>query len=223
MAQAGVKRDVALRTSACVGAPVLYGLRRPTILLPSDWLDPISEAELQSLLAHEVAHVKRRDFLANFLQRLVEIPLFFHPFAWLASRRIALAREELAHFATLLRCLETRGIRFARQQPSPYAGRLQAIARSHEPARLVDTLLCCAVIEARSCERFQLLAEAVEDAELASFYRGLLAAEARHHWVYVELASRLESEDEVRTRLLELAAHEAAVVARGSDEPRMHS
>ena len=95
LAQAGVKNDVALRTSASAGAPVLYGLRRPTILLPSGWLDSIPWDDLRPLLAHEVAHIKRRDFLANFLQRLVEIPLFFHPFAWLASRRIALAREEL--------------------------------------------------------------------------------------------------------------------------------
>ena len=112
---------------------------------------------------------------------------------------------------------------FQRQKPSPYAGRLRQEIRSAEPGRLVDTLLCCALIEARSCERFQLLAEAVEDAELAAFYRGLLAAEARHHGMYVELARRLESEERVRTRLAELAAREAAIVAEGSAPPRMHS
>ena len=52
----------------------------------------------------------------------------------------------------------------------------------------MDTLLCCALIEARSCERFGLLAEHVPDAELARFYSGLLAAEARHHRVYLERA-----------------------------------
>jgi len=96
LSEAGVRREVALRTSASLGAPVLYGLRRPTILLPEDWLDSLSPEDLRALLAHEVAHIKRQDFLTHLLQRLVEIPLFFHPGAWLANRQIALAREELA-------------------------------------------------------------------------------------------------------------------------------
>ncbi len=96
LAQAGVSGEVCLRASASVGAPVLYGLRRPTILLPEGWVESLSPEDLRALLAHEVAHIKRRDFLAHFVQRLVEIPLFFHPATWLASRRITLAREELA-------------------------------------------------------------------------------------------------------------------------------
>jgi len=134
-----------------------------------------------------------------------------------------LAREELAHFEEVLRILERRGVVFQRQKPSPYAGRLRREIRTTEPGHLVDTLLCCALIEARSCERFQLLAGAVADEELQAFYRGLLAAEARHHRVYVELAWELEPEPEVRARLAELAAHEATVVAERSDAPRMHS
>lgn len=134
-----------------------------------------------------------------------------------------LAREELAHFEEVLRELERRGVAFRRQRPSPYAGRLRAAVRPEEPGHLVDTLLCCALIEARSCERFQLLAEAVDDAGLAAFYRGLLAAEARHHGVYLELAAELGPRDELRARLEELARHEAAVLAEAPPEPRMHN
>ena len=74
---------------------MLYGWGRPTVVVPRGWLESLVADELRAMLAHEVAHVRRRDFLANTIQRLIEIPLFFHPGAWLASRRIVLAREEL--------------------------------------------------------------------------------------------------------------------------------
>jgi len=93
-AAARVRRAVGLRSTR-TGSPVVCGLRRPVVVVPRCWVVALAPAELRALLAHEVAHVKRRDFLANLVQRLIEIPLFFHPGAWLASRRIALAREEL--------------------------------------------------------------------------------------------------------------------------------
>jgi len=105
-AEAGVKQEVGLRVSSSVGAPVLYGVRRPTILLPEDWVETLAADELRALLAHEVAHVRRGDCLANLLQRICEIPGFFHPAVWLASRQIALAREELADGWALARGVE---------------------------------------------------------------------------------------------------------------------
>jgi tRNA-(ms[2]io[6]A)-hydroxylase len=88
---------------------------------------------------------------------------------------------------------------------------------------LLDTLLCCALIESRSCERFQLLAEAVDDAPLAAFYRGLLAAEARHHGMYLDLARELVPEPQVRDRLAEMAGIEAEILKHPAKRPRMHS
>jgi tRNA-(ms[2]io[6]A)-hydroxylase len=135
----------------------------------------------------------------------------------------ALAREELRHFEQMLVLLADRGIPYRRLTPSPYATELLAAVRSEEPARLVDTLLCLALIEARSCERMKLLADAVDDAALREFYRGLLASEARHHQQYVELAATVVPEHAVRARLRELAAHEAAVIAAAPPLPRMHT
>jgi tRNA-(ms[2]io[6]A)-hydroxylase len=136
-----------------------------------------------------------------------------------------LAREELSHFEEVLDVLERRGVPFVKLPASPYAGELVKIVRDKDPARLLDTLLCCALIEARSCERMQLLAEHLPDAELAKLYRGLLAAEARHHQTYVDLARDLGlwSETEIKRRLAEIAAHEAAVIARAPTEPRLHN
>ena len=135
----------------------------------------------------------------------------------------ALAREELAHFEQVLALLAKRGVAYGRLKPAPYATELLDAVRPQEPERLVDTLLCLSLIEARSCERMKLLAETVEDAELAGFYRGLLASEARHHSTYVGLAVDVLPEGVVRARLAELAAHEAAVIAAAPALPRMHT
>lgn len=138
-----------------------------------------------------------------------------------------LAREELAHFELVLGHLEQRGIAFGRQAPSPYASELMKIVRPQEPLRLLDTLLCCAMIEARSCERMQLLAEALaqRDPELSVLYAGLLASEARHHASYVELIRELGLADAraLEERLTEIARHEASVIAGAPAQARMHA
>jgi tRNA-(ms[2]io[6]A)-hydroxylase len=135
----------------------------------------------------------------------------------------ALAREELEHFEQMLALLERHKVAYGRMSPSPYATELLAAVRPDEPARLADTLLCLALIEARSCERMKLLADAVPDTDLATFYRGLLASEARHHARYVELAATVLPEVEIRARLKDLAHHEAAVLAAAPKIARMHT
>lgn len=140
-----------------------------------------------------------------------------------------LAREELFHFEEVLRCLEARGVRFQRLPPSPYAAELLRVVRTHEPDKLLDTLLCCAFIEARSCERMKLLgaalaaAEREEDRRLAPLYEGLLAAEARHHHIYVDLALGLLPKGRVLARLADIALHEASVLGRAPRLPRLHN
>jgi tRNA-(ms[2]io[6]A)-hydroxylase len=88
---------------------------------------------------------------------------------------------------------------------------------------MLDTLLCLALIEARSCERMRLLADALGDDALASLYRGLLASEARHHQAYVDLAHAVAPGAQVRERLAILARHEADVLAEPSPLPRLHA
>jgi len=134
-----------------------------------------------------------------------------------------LARDELRHFEQVVDRLRARGIPLRRQRPSPYASELLAAVRPEEPGRLLDTLLCMALIEARSCERLQLLADAVADGDLAALFGGLLASEARHHRTYVDLAERVAPAETVRARLEELARHEAAVLARAPAWPRLHT
>jgi tRNA-(ms[2]io[6]A)-hydroxylase len=141
----------------------------------------------------------------------------------LARAMTEVVNEELEHFQLVLDLLERRGIRFKKLSPSSYGQRLHALIRRDEPARAVDRLLVAGLIEARSCERFSVLADHVTDAELRDFYRSLFESEARHHATYVRLACDFAPEEEVRERLHWLAAEEAAIIAEGDPVPRMHS
>ena len=135
----------------------------------------------------------------------------------------SLAREELRHFEEVLKHLQRLNIKFERQRPSPYAGKLLTVVRTKEPDRLLDTLICCAFIEARSCERMQLLSEVLDDTSLVKLYKGLLAAEARHHTLYVDLAKSIFDASSVDQRIIEIGQHEAEVIASNPQIPRLHN
>ncbi len=135
------------------------------------------------------------------------------------------AREELEHYELVLAILDERGIPLRRIQESGYGGKLYGAIRKDPAWRLLDVLLVSALIEARSCERFKLLAAALEEPEpaLAAFYKGLLACEASHHKLYLDLAFERFPEPSVRERLRELASFEAEVLATPGPDVRVHS
>jgi tRNA-(ms[2]io[6]A)-hydroxylase len=141
----------------------------------------------------------------------------------LCREMTTIIEEELDHFHQVVAILERRGIPFRKQAPGHYGGALHALVRPRDPERAVDRLLIAGLIEARSCERFDLLRKHVKDAELAEFYGSLFESEARHHSTYVRLAMYFQSEPLVRARLKELAAAEADIIAQGNPRPRMHS
>lgn len=168
------------------------------------------------LLDHAHCEKKAAGAAVNLLFRYPERPSLQQPLS-------SLAREELCHFEEVLRALDARGIGFARQRPSPYGGRLHRLVRQAEPDRLLDLLLVCGVIEARSCERLGLLADAVDDPELTTLYRGLLAAEARHHRIYTDLAAEVAPREEVRQRLDVVLDEEVAALRAAPELPRLHA
>ncbi len=134
-----------------------------------------------------------------------------------------IVNEELEHFHLVCDLLVGRGVRFRRIPPSSYGRRLHELTRKLEPGRAIDRLLVAGLIEARSCERFGLLRDHLQDRELADFYGSLFESEARHHSTYVQLAKMYGDDDEVKERLEELAAAEAEILATSTDPPRMHS
>lgn len=138
----------------------------------------------------------------------------------LAARMSRLAREELRHFELVQAKLGQLGIRFRRLSPSRYAAGLRRALRHEEPRRCVDLLLCGALIEARSHERFIGLSGRL-DPELAGFYASLATAEARHASMYERLASRIDGD--AGERLRELAEIEAELATQPDREFRFHS
>jgi tRNA-(ms[2]io[6]A)-hydroxylase len=91
----------------------------------------------------------------------------------LIAKMVMLIKEELHHFQQVLEIMQSRGIEYGNLTASRYARGMMKHVRTHEPAKLIDTLICGAHIEARSCERFALLAPHL-DPELESFYVSLL-------------------------------------------------
>ncbi|MEO1147934.1 MAG: tRNA isopentenyl-2-thiomethyl-A-37 hydroxylase MiaE [Cyanobacteria bacterium J06638_22] len=135
----------------------------------------------------------------------------------------AIAQEELEHFEQVNQWLERRNVPLAPLSAPPYGAKLKAEVRRDEPERMLDLLLVSGLIEARSHERLGLLATHCPDPELAAFYRGLMASEARHYGIYWTLATQEFDRPVVNQRLEELATVESAILSTLHPEPRIHS
>lgn len=180
------------------------------------WLAQVTDHLHELLLDHAHCEKKAAGTAMNLIFAYVEN-------VELVREMTEIVNEELAHFHLVIALIEARGIRFRRLAPSAYGRRLNELVRKDEPQKAVDRLLIASLIEARSCERFALLRDHLPDQELADFYGSLFESEARHHSTYVRLAKGFAPDEEVHRRLEELAAAEAAIVAEGEPEPRMHS
>lgn len=122
--------------------------------------------------------------------------------------------EEWAHFRMVLQELEERGLKLGRQRKDDYANamlNLERTGRSPE-VRLIDRLLINALIEARSCERFRLLSEGLQDEGLKQFYHDLMKSEAGHYMTFVELAKTYFPAEEVKSRLEEMLEAETKIM-----------
>ncbi|MEB3215807.1 MAG: tRNA isopentenyl-2-thiomethyl-A-37 hydroxylase MiaE [Nostocales cyanobacterium 94392] len=134
-----------------------------------------------------------------------------------------IAQEELEHFEQVNQWLEKRNIALRPLTPPPYGAKLKAQIRPTEPNRFLDSLLVSALIEARSHERLGLLAIHCPEPDLAKFYKGLMASEARHYGIYWVLADTYCNREIVTQRLDELSIAESEILATLYPEPRIHS
>ena len=142
------------------------------------------------------------------------------------SAMTAVARDEVEHLSVVSRLLARRGGRLTKQHSNPYAAELRTLVRQGQgPAELVDRLMISSLIEARSCERFRLLAESVGDGdrELQKLYRGLWASEHGHYLSFLQLAEQLQPEEAVAKRWDEMLDAEADIIRTQPPGPRMHS
>lgn len=131
----------------------------------------------------------------------------------LVERVSPLVTEEWGHFRMVLQELKKRNLSLGRQRPDEYVNRLlKLIRKGLGDKQLLDKLLVCALIEARSCERFKRLHEGLDDKDLQQFYYSLMVSEAGHYKLFVELAEVYFDETEVRERWLEMLASEGDII-----------
>jgi tRNA 2-(methylsulfanyl)-N6-isopentenyladenosine37 hydroxylase len=161
----------------------------------------------------------------NALELLNRWPEPSCPGEW-APTLAAIANDEASHLSAVVRILIDRGGRLERTHRNDYANRLRLHVRKGRGSdELVDRLLISALIEVRSCERFDLLARYCRgrDAALARFYHRLGSSELGHYHVFLRLASLAVSTTEVEARWCEMLGFEAVAMAAQPPGPRIHS
>jgi len=165
-------------------SPILDFLRCRT---PSAWIERACEELEIVLLDHAANEMKAAQSAMTLMSRNpAKIDLL--------NKMSRLAREELVHFEQVLKILKKRGIEYRAIRASRYASHMAKHVRKEQDPKFVDTLIMGAIIEARSCERFDALAPYL-DADLQKFYLSLLKSEARHFQDYLSLAQGYSRED----------------------------
>lgn len=181
---------------------------------PRSWIDAALRHPDILLIDHANCERKAAATALSLMQRYISNER-------LLNKMSRLAREELRHFEQVLKLMKRRKVPYRPVSASRYASGLREAVRKLEPWRLVDTLIVGAYIEARSCERFAVLAPYVDE-ELGQFYLSLLKAEARHFEDYLVLAAAASPEP-IDQRLAAFAQLEQQLIEADDTEFRFHS
>lgn len=142
----------------------------------------------------------------------------------LVTKMAALAREEMSHFEMVHKRILDRGLTLGRERKDEYVARIsQFFPKTNDRnERLVHRLLIAALIEARSCERFKVLSENIEDRELAKFYANLMESEANHYTMFITLARDNGNREEVDEKWEKLLTFEAEVMKDFGNKELIH-
>jgi tRNA 2-(methylsulfanyl)-N6-isopentenyladenosine37 hydroxylase len=186
-------------------------LKGPT---PEAWVDCAVKNQELMLIDHAHCEKKAASTALSLMYRYVEYPDLLHKLS-------RLAREELRHFEQVLTIMQKRNIEYTHLEASNYVKGLRVHIHSHEPYRLVDTLIVGAYIEARSCERFAVLIPHLDE-ELASFYTHLLSSEARHFKDYLFLAEK-HSDVSIDEKVSLIGETEYQLITSADESFRFHS
>ena len=183
--------------------------------LPTDprWVN-LAEISLEDILTdHAYCEQKAATSCISLIQRYPDK-------IDLVNELSPIVTEEWGHFRLVLQELRKRNLILGKQRKDEYVNKLLQfeVKGGREEDRLLDKLLICALIEARSCERFKRLSEGLNDDYLRNFYRRFMESEAGHYVTFIELAETYVDKEKVRKRWQEWLAYEAGVIK--SLEPR---
>jgi tRNA-(ms[2]io[6]A)-hydroxylase len=188
-------------------------LRTPLEWGPRALADPIA-----LLIDHAFLEMKAAQ---NAMELMTRWPNEWTP-GWVETMT-GVARDEAAHLSQVTRLLMKRGGRMERGHKSLYASALRTLVRGGKSGETLDRLCVSALIEARSCERFAVLATTTADEELAAFYKALFSSELGHYKVFLKLAYKMAPAGEVQSRWEQLLDHEARVLSEQPPGSRIHS
>jgi tRNA-(ms[2]io[6]A)-hydroxylase len=184
---------------------------------PAEWVARVCEHPLALLSDHAHCELKAAASAQGLILRAPGA-------GGLVARMAEIAQEEMEHFARVVAEIHRRGGELAPVTENPYARGLLARASDYAPRTdLLSRLVVAGLIEARSLERFWLLAEHAPDRELAALYRALLPSEAAHRGLFFGLARELCGRAEADARIAELTAAEGELMRGLAFAPRMHS
>jgi tRNA-(ms[2]io[6]A)-hydroxylase len=183
------------------------------------WVKMVVEGNIEAILTdHAYCEQKAASTAISLLVGYPQHPV-------LVEKMAELAREEMAHFQMVFALIQARGFVLGRERKDDYVHELMrftaAQGRSKE-AVLADKLLLCAMIEARSCERFKVMSEHIQDRELAEFYDTLMKSEARHYTMFIKLAKQLCPRIEIEKRWNEFLIFEAEIMRKRGIEETVH-
>ena len=183
--------------------------------IPADWLPKVLSNLPAVLVDH--AHLERKAATTALnLEKYRDL----YP---RVEELNAIAIEELQHFQLVLDLLKRRGIPFGQPHPSPWISGLMKLIRNGQRHQVIDHLICCALIEGRSCEKFQILARELADVDhdLAKFYGGLVESEGNHYATYLLMARGID-DTETNRRLDFYLGLDAELIRWPNPLPMLH-
>jgi tRNA-(ms[2]io[6]A)-hydroxylase len=188
--------------------------------LPTDplWVKNVVESNIEELLIdHAYCEQKAA---TNAITLIVQNPNLSD----LVQQMIALVQEEMDHFKRVHEIILQRGYVLGKERKDDYVNELRKfiIVGGGREAQLIDRLLFSAMIEARSCERFKVLSENINDSQLSIFYHELMISEATHYTMFINLAKKYAVATDVDKRWKEFLAYEANVVKNYGKSETIH-
>lgn len=182
----------------------MLGLKLPT---DPRWVNIVEKNIEEILTDHAFCEQKAASTAISFIVTYPE-------YSELVTAMTALAREEMGHFKMVHDRILERGLKLGRDRRDDYVVKLMTFfpKGGSRVTNLVHRLLYAALIEARSCERFRLLSENLEDRELAEFYRSLMVSEANHYTMFLNFARQYGDRKEVDQKWQDLLGFEAEIM-----------
>lgn len=154
----------------------------------------------------------------------ISLIVTFPEYTELVDEMVALVKEEISHFKMVHDKIKERNMKLGRERKDDYVIALMKFfpKGGSRTTQLVHRLLYAALIEARSCERFRLLSEEINDTELRDFYRKLMVSEANHYTMFLGFARKYGDKDEVNKKWQELLEYEAGIMKNLSKKETIH-